>query len=140
MRLDYENIRANQFPKFIRLFLTKMKGNGSLFIENNGSEKWIVFNKLNDQRKVFLNLAFPIASWSLQYVPKFQDHLRSERIQFDTLDSTGEAKSIVKGYVIVPGLPNVRLAHKVAQLAIKIMEIQSDEYFTLRYVHNEQSN
>ena len=139
IKLVYEKVRVGQFLKFIRLLMHKTKGSGSLFIENNGSDKCIVFNKLDIEGETYLSLVLPIAPWSTQYVSKFKDSLSSENIPYELVDANDEAKSFLKGYVTVFGLPNVRYARKVAEMAVKVLDIQRDEYFTLRFVQNEQS-
>jgi len=139
-RSVYKGVKSYQFSKFINRLLTQMKGNGSIFIENEVENKCIVITRFNDEGRIMVNVVLPIAAWSLQYVKIFQDILKSEDIQYTSLDAADEAKSFLKGSVVVPNLPDIEQVVKAAMLAVKAIGLQADTSFTIRFVSNEQAN
>jgi hypothetical protein len=139
-RSVYKGVKSYQFSRFINKLLNQMKGNGSIFIENEEEKKCIVITRFIDEERIMVNVVLPIAAWSLQYVKIFQDILKSEDIKYTSMDAVGEAKSFLKGYVVVPNLPDIERVVEVAKLAVKVIDLQADASFTLRFVSNEQAN
>ena len=139
-RSVYKGVKSYQFSKYINKLLNQTKDNGSIFIENKVENKCIVITRFIDEERIMVNVVLPIAAWSLQYVKIFQDILKSENIQYTSMDASDEAKSFLKGYVVVPNLPNVERVVEVAKLAVKVIGLQADASFTLRFVSNEQAN
>ncbi len=137
----YKKIKAQDFPRFIQHLFIRFKGTAFLNITHEATGRYFHFTKYNIGNSQTLNFIFPEASWSRTYLAKFRHLIKAEGIHFEkaTVDSI-EAKKIFDTFCVVPSLPSIEVAYKVALLAINSMEIPPNASFTANYSKGGESS
>jgi hypothetical protein len=133
--LYHRKVRQGEFEKFFRVLLTECADGSLLFIQHEGSQRFVQFVKYSlNQEHSLLHFGFPDAPWSRQYFDSLTETF--QKLGFDIKITTGEG--LIRRFLEID-LEEADLENKVskgvqiARVAFETMGLTKAETFKANF-------
>lgn len=134
--LYHRGVKPRDFQKFLGVLVTDSVDGSLLFIQHEGSEKFVQFAKYGDnQQQSVLRFGFPDAPWSRQYFEPMVEMFKKMGIPFDIV-TTGE--ELVRRFLEI-NLKDENIESKtskatqIAMLAFEVMGLTECDTYKVNF-------
>ena len=134
----HRGVERHEFDRFFRTLIEFCADNSLLFIEHEGSKRFIQYAKyVQDEFNKTINFGFPDAPWSRDYIKPLIKALEASGIDYD-IQSTNDESGLVPRFVDVNINANdiedtIKKCDLIARIAFEAMGLTHADKFRIYF-------